>query len=48
MIEVWIRGRLLGQFEKDNKALGYIESIVKKAKYIIIKKEEDGKEIWLI
>jgi hypothetical protein len=48
MIKVWIRGRLLGQFSKDDKALEHLECIVKKAEYTIIKREEDGKEIWII
>lgn len=48
MIEVWIRGRLLGQFSKDNEALIYLECIIKKAEYTIIKQEENEKELWLI
>jgi hypothetical protein len=47
-VEIWIRGRLLGEFERDIVALEYLESIIKKAEYVIIKRKEDGKELWLI
>jgi hypothetical protein len=47
-VEIWVRGRKLCETTEDNEAIEYLEHIIRKAGYVVLVREEDGKIIKMI